>query len=452
MMTTHFTGKVPFRDVYINAHGARRGRPEDVQVEGQHARSARPDRRHRRSRRCSTKRTAGLMDPRQRRDDREAHAQAVSRTASRRSAPTRCASPSRRSRRFGRTLNFDLKRCEGYRNFCNKLWNATRFVLMNTEGKDCGLDDSAAGRRFRFVDRWITRPAAARRSRSRDRLRRVPLRHRRQRDLRVRLGRVLRLVPRARQGPARRPSDDDAAAARHAPHAGARARSDAAPAHPIIPFITEELWQNVAPLAGKTGDTDLAAAVSRRRTSTASIASANERMALLKDMVNACRTLRGEMGLSPAQKVPLVRSGRSRDARREFAPYLAPLAKLSEVRIVDELPAGGCAGADRRRLPPDAAHRDRRRRRARAPRARRSRASKARSRRRGPSSPTKASSRARPARWSSRSARGSPASARRWRSCASSTRGWAADTKSTASPPIGRSMRPCSVCVRIPRA
>jgi valyl-tRNA synthetase len=62
-------------------------------------------------------------------------------------------------------------------------------------------------------------------------------------------------------------------------------------------------------------------------------------MALLKDMVNACRALRGEMNLSPAQKVPLIATG-DRATLTEFAPYLAPLARLSGVRIVDDLPAG----------------------------------------------------------------------------------------------------------------
>jgi valyl-tRNA synthetase len=68
-------------------------------------------------------------------------------------------------------------------------------------------------------------------------------------------------------------------------------------------------------------------------------ASANARMQLLKDIVNACRTLRGEMALSPAQKVPLIAAG-DRSTLTELAPYLAPLVKLSEVRIVDVLPAG----------------------------------------------------------------------------------------------------------------
>jgi valyl-tRNA synthetase len=109
-------------------------------------------------------------------------------------------------------------------------------------------------------------------------------------------------------------------------------------AHPFMPFITEELWQIVAPLAGKAGET-----ISLQPFPKADFdrvdARADKQMALLKEIVNACRALRGEMGLSPAQRVPLIAAG-DRATLTEFAPYLSPLVKLSAVRIVDDLPMG----------------------------------------------------------------------------------------------------------------
>ena len=108
-------------------------------------------------------------------------------------------------------------------------------------------------------------------------------------------------------------------------------------AHPFIPFITEELWQSVAPLAGKSGET-----ISLQPFPKADLgrvdAAAGAKMTLLKDMVNACRTLRGEMKLSPAQKVPLIATG---DAAllQEFWTYLISLLRLSDVKIVARLPS-----------------------------------------------------------------------------------------------------------------
>jgi valyl-tRNA synthetase len=107
-------------------------------------------------------------------------------------------------------------------------------------------------------------------------------------------------------------------------------------AHPFIPFITEELWQSVAPLAGKTGESISLQPFPRANFDRVD-ADADRQMLLLKQIVNACRELRGAMSLSPAQRVPLVASG-DRRALEAFAPYLLPLAKLSGVEIVDALP------------------------------------------------------------------------------------------------------------------
>jgi valyl-tRNA synthetase len=103
-----------------------------------------------------------------------------------------------------------------------------------------------------------------------------------------------------------------------------------------MPFITEELWQTVAPLAGKAGDTIQLQPFPRANTARIDPA-ANARMAALKAIVNACRALRGAMGLSPAQKVPLVIAG-DKAMLADFAPYIAAMARVIDVRIVDELP------------------------------------------------------------------------------------------------------------------
>jgi len=108
--------------------------------------------------------------------------------------------------------------------------------------------------------------------------------------------------------------------------------------HPLMPFITEELWQTVAPLANARHGESLMLAAWPAVDSAAIDATANARMATLKDMVNAVRNLRGEMGLSPAQKAPLLVEGRA-DELGDYLPYLKLLAKLSDASVVEVLPA-----------------------------------------------------------------------------------------------------------------
>ena len=335
MMTTYFTGKVPFRDVYINAlvrdeEGQKMSKskgnvldPLDV-IDGVALDT------------LVDKRTANMLDPRQ--------AESIAKRT-RKQFPEGIPSFGADALRFtfaslatfGRTLNFDLSRCDGYRNFCNKLWNATRFVLMNVEGKDCGLEPHDL-RALSFVDRWLL----GRLQRAKHEISENLLAYRF--DLAAKA--LYEFVwdeycdwylECAKVQLQRAEAIDDAAAARGTRTVLVRElEATLRLAHPFMPFITEELWQTVAPLAGKAGET-----ISLQPFPKANFdrvdAEADRYMTVLKGLVGACRTLRSEMGLSPAARVPLLIAG-DPDVLQRYAPYLVSLAKVSEVNIVDDLP------------------------------------------------------------------------------------------------------------------
>ena len=243
---------------------------------------------------------------------------------------------------FARTLNFDLSRCDGYRNFCNKLWNATRFVLMNTEGQDCGVDDSRPVE-LSFVDRWIisqlqrteaeveTGFAGYRFDNAANAIYRFVWDE--YCDWYVELAKV-QIAEATKSG--------NEAQARGTRRTLVRVLETVLRlAHPIIPFITEELWLKVAPLAGKTGDTVMLAAYPKSQPEKID-AGAEARVAFLKEFVDKLRLLRSEANVPPGKRVAAVVLTPRGDDVRAVKQYAEFLGRLSAIEIYE----GGNAPAD----------------------------------------------------------------------------------------------------------
>ena len=333
MMTTHFTGKVPFKDVYI--HGIVRDH-EGKKMSKSEGNVIDPvdlidgidlDK-------LLVKRTTGLRKPETAPKVEE---------ATKKLFPEGIPGMGADALRFtmasyaslGRSVNFDFKRAEGYRNFCNKIWNATNFVLMNTENQDCGYGATATEPRgYSFPDMWII-------GRLNQTIEQVTQAYETYRfdlaaetlysfvwndycDWYLELAKVqLQTGCASRQRATR--------------HTLLRVLEAALRLlHPIIPFITEELWQTVAPMCdAKTADSIMLARFPEADREQI-VQTTFEQMTVLQDLIGAVRNLRGEMGIQPNVKAPLFVE--SADDLADYLKYLPMMTRLTEAQQVTALP------------------------------------------------------------------------------------------------------------------
>ncbi|WP_443190100.1 valine--tRNA ligase [Pseudomonas indica] len=333
MLSTHLTGQIPFKTVYVHGlvrdgQGQKMSKskgnvldPLDI-VDGVDLDT------------LLAKRTSGMMQPKL--------AEKIAKQT-RAEFPEGIASYGTDALRFtfcslastGRDIKFDMGRVEGYRNFCNKLWNATNFVLENTDGKDCGVNDEPV--ELSSVDRWII--SALQRTEADVTCHLEAFRFdlaaqalyefiwdeycawylelvkpvlwdeqasvERQRGTRRTLIRVLEVALRL--------------------------------AHPFMPFITEEIWQRIKAQAGKQGETLMLQpwpVANEARID----AAAEDDIAWVKAFMLGVRQIRGEMNISMAKRIDVVLNNAGAEDRRRLAenePLLKKLAKLESVRILE---------------------------------------------------------------------------------------------------------------------
>ncbi len=233
---------------------------------------------------------------------------------------------------YGRTINFDLKRCEGYKNFCNKLWNASRYVLMSCEGQDTGAKGGTL--ELSLADRWIQ-------SRLAETLATVEKEFAEYRfDLAAQAlyeftwnefcDWYLELSKPVLQG-----AGASIAAQRGTRHTLVTVLEALLRAlHPITPFITEEIWQKLAPLAGKQGPTVMLQPYPQAKDFPRD-AAVEQELAWLQQFILGIRRIRAEMDIAPGKEMPVLLQGASADDRRRLEQHRALLVFIARLSGID---------------------------------------------------------------------------------------------------------------------
>jgi valyl-tRNA synthetase len=338
MMGIKFTGRIPFHQVYIHglvrdAHGQKMSKskgnvldPIDL-IDGIDLES------------LIKKRTTGLMQPQM--------APKIEK-ATRKDFPDGIPAFGTDALRFtfaamastGRDINFDLGRVEGYRNFCNKIWNAARYVFMNTEGKDCGI--GSANITLTAADRWIN----SRLQQTAEAMRHAFASFR------------LDLAAQALYDftwneycdwylELSKPVLNDENSSESLQRGTRKTLVTILDAvlrlaHPIMPFITEEIWQRVAPLVDNPGKTIMTQPYPEPNAALMD-ANAIREMDWVKNFILGIRKIRGEMNLPPGKSLPVLLQNGDSDDRRLLALHHLLLSALAKTESIQWLEAGDTA-------------------------------------------------------------------------------------------------------------
>jgi len=335
MMGTRFMGEVPFHQVYIHglirdAHGQKMSKskgnvldPIDL-IDGIELED------------LVSKRTRGMM---------QTHLEEKIAKQTRADYPDGIPGFGTDALRFtfaalasnGRDINFDLGRIEGYRNFCNKIWNAARFVLMNVEGEDTGLGDETAV--LSVADRWIVSELQRSEGRVADAVTKYrfdmaaneiyDLFWNRYCDWYLELCKAVLNDP-----------DASGEQLRGTRRTMVRVLETLLRlAHPIMPFITEEIWQRIAASAGRQGDTIMTQPYPQMQVEKIDEL-AEQEVQWLMDIILGVRKIRGEMDISPGKRVPVLAvDGNDTDVDRlgRHATVLDKVGRIESVQVLESM-------------------------------------------------------------------------------------------------------------------